>query len=161
MGVFILNYLNLQSKLDDVFKGDIRNNGVTIYAHYDNFINPNIIIFNFWDIEEDKAMADIDRVLLQFSEQIKNGDYQKLIFSFRFNKKFYINGDYLTKLGKEYSTQNPVYTLRTLAENIYKLNGQKAFSTWTGGLLGVIKEQMDDHNTFHQEWYLEDWAKSH
>ena len=89
------------------------------------------------------------------------GDYQKLIFSFRFNKKFYINGDYLTKLGKEYSTQNPVYTLRTLAENIYKLNGQKAFSTWTGGLLGVIKEQMDDHNTFHQEWYLEDWAKSH
>ena len=106
-------------------------------------------------------MVDIDRVLLKFSEKMKNGSYQKLIFSFKFTKKFFIKGDYFKKLGEEFSSQNHAYTIRTFAENIYKVNGERAFGTWTGGLIGVLTEQMDDHNEFHKEWYLEEWAKSH
>ena len=159
ISIFSYNYFTLQSKLDKVINEDSRNKGITIYSHYDNFINPKILIFNLWDIEGDKSMADIDRVLLQFSEVMKNENFQELIFSFRFNKKFFITGKYFKKLGEEFSYQNPVYILRKLAENIYKLNGQKSYSTWTGGLIGVVKEQMEDHNEFHQEWYLKDWSQ--
>ena len=155
----IFNYINLQSSIYDLIEKDSRNNGVQIYAHYDYFINPNIINLNFWNIDDDKSMADIDRILFQFAELLKDKSYEKVIFSYHFNKKFFIKGDYFKKIGEEFSSQNPIYLIRTFPENVYKMDGSKAFSTWTGGLFGVVGEQMEDHNDFHKGWYLEEWAK--
>ena len=157
--IVLYNYLNLQTSIYDLVEKDSRNNGVQIYAHYDYFINPNIININSWDIDDDKTMADIDRILFQFAELLKDKSYKKVIFSFRFNKKFFIQGDYFKKVGEEFSKQNPVYLIRKFPENIYKIDGSKAFSTWTGGLLSVVGKQMEDHNNFHKVWYLKEWEK--
>jgi len=158
--IISLNFINLQSSMYDVIEKDVRNRGVQIYAHYDYFFNPNVINLNFWNIEDDKTMADIDRLLFQFAELLKDKSYEKVIFSFRFNKKFFIEGEYFKKLGEEYSYQNPVYLIRKFPEELYKMNGNKAFGTWTGGLLGVLTKQIEDHKEIHKVWYLEDWAKS-
>lgn len=70
--------------------------------------------------------------------------------------KFQLKGDYFRQLGIEYGQQNPVYTMRTFTEHLYTSEGDKAFGTWTGGLLGVLKEQMEDFEEFHKKWYVED-----
>ena len=158
--ILSFNFIILQSSMHDVFEKDARNRGVQIYAHYDYFLNPNVININFWNIEDDKTMADIDRLLFQFAELLKDKSYGKVIFSFRFNKKFFMKGEYFKKIGEEYSYQNPVYLIRKFPEELYNMDGSKAFSTWTGGLFSVLKNQMEDHNKFHQVWYLGDWAKS-
>ena len=158
--IISFNFINLHSSMHDVFKKDARNQGIHIYAHYDYFLNPNVININFWNIDDDKTMADIDRLLFQFAESLKDRSYEKVIFSFRFNKKFFITGEYFKKIGREFSFQNPVYLIRKFPEELYNMDGNKAFSTWTGGMLGVLKNQIEDHNKFHQVWYLEDWAKS-
>ncbi|MFP2608696.1 hypothetical protein, partial [Escherichia marmotae] len=74
--------------------------------------------------------------------------------------KFYLKGGYFKTLGQEYGIQNPVYTLRTIPENVYMLNGERAYSVWEGGLLGVMGKQMEDLSDFSKAWYLDDFIKS-
>lgn len=71
--------------------------------------------------------------------------------------KFYIDGEHFKKIGEEHEYQNPVYTLRTLPENIYTLDGKQAYPNWTGGVLGVMGKQMEDLNEFGKKWVLEDY----
>jgi hypothetical protein len=52
-----------------------------------------------------------------------------------------MKGSYFAELGREFSTQNPVYTLRTMPENMFLLDGHPAFETWTGGLLAVLGQR--------------------
>ena len=157
--IIFLNYVNLQSSFNDLIKKDIRNDGIHLYTHYDNFINPSIININFWNIDNDKTMADMDRIIFQLAEVLVDKTFEKVIFSFRFDKKYFIRGDYFKKIGEEFSYQNKIYLIRSFPEKLYKMDGSKAFSTWTGGLLGVMTKQMEDHNEFHKVWYLEEWAK--
>jgi len=157
--IIFLNYVNLQSSFNDLIKKDIRNDGIHLYTHYDNFINPSIININFWNIDNDKTMADMDRIIFQLAEVLVDKTFEKVIFSFRFDKKYFIKGDYFKKIGEEFSYQNKIYLIRSFPEKLYKMDGSKAFSTWTGGLLGVMTKQMEDHNEFHKVWYLEEWAK--
>lgn len=157
--IIFLNYVNLQSSFNYLIKKDIRNDGIHLYTHYDNFINPSIININFWNIDNDKTMADMDRIIFQLAEVLVDKTFEKVIFSFRFDKKYFIKGDYFKKIGEEFSYQNKIYLIRSFSEKLYKMDGSKAFSTWTGGLLGVMTKQMEDHNEFHKVWYLEEWAK--
>ena len=71
-------------------------------------------------------------------------------------EKFFLKGGYFNKIGTEYIFQNSFYTLRKLPENVCLLDGSPAFSTWSGGLLGVVGKQMDDLNEFHERWYISD-----
>ena len=47
--ILSFNFIILQSSMHDVFEKDARNRGVQIYAHYDYFLNPNVININFWN----------------------------------------------------------------------------------------------------------------
>lgn len=46
--------------------------------------------------------------------------------------------------------------MRNFPENLYRPDGQRAFGSWTGGLLGVVGKQMEDFREFHKQWYVED-----
>ena len=43
---------------------------------------------------------------------------------------------------------------------MYMLNGERAYSVWEGGLLGVMGKQMEDLSDFSKAWYLDDFIKS-
>ena len=47
-------------------------------------------------------------------------------------------------LGQRLKTENPSYLLRTVPAYGHKLDGSKAYNTWTGGILGVMGKQMKD-----------------
>jgi hypothetical protein len=49
-----------------------------------------------------------------------------------------------------------MYMLRTFPENVYSLNGNIAYSEWTGGILGVTSRQMEDLNDLANKWFIED-----
>ena len=40
--------------------------------------------------------------------------------------------------------------MRTFPENLYRPDGQKAFGTWIGGLLGLLAKQIKDFTEFHK-----------
>jgi len=155
------NYLSLQKKLTDILKSDPRNEGVSALIHYEGFINPRVIIIDIRDVKPDKSPMDVSRVLLQLSKKLKNNEYQEIKLSFRGKLKFKLKGSFFSKIGMEYGIQNPVYTLRSLPQNVYNLDGTQAFSTWTGGLIGVVGKQMEDLSEFHKQWYINDLATGH
>jgi hypothetical protein len=103
-------------------------------------------------------MADVFRVLLQFAGAEKSREFASVELSFRGKPKFLISGQYFKQLGQEYGTQNPVYTLRTFPENLMKLDGSRAYPSWTGGLIGVAGRQIEESNNFHRQWWLDDFT---
>lgn len=80
----------------------------------------------------------------------------KVYLCYKGTPKFTISGSYFSRLGNEYSFQNPVYTMRTFPENLLTKDGLRAYPEWEGGIFGVLERQMQDFNDFHDKWYLDD-----
>jgi hypothetical protein len=156
--IFSWNYLSLQKNISEIVESDSRNSGISVYSHFNWFINPNVIVFDIRGVSHDKSSMDVSRILLQLSEKLKEKEYESIILSFKGKSKFVLKGNFFKATGLEYGTQNPVYTLRSLPQNVFNLDGTAAFSTWTGGLLGVLGKQMEDLNEFHKQWYVNDLA---
>lgn len=157
--IFTINYFSLQRHMNAVLSNDSRNKGVKVLVHYKWLINPTEIKYDLRDISGENSALDVNRVMLQFSEKIKNKEFKKVYLSYKGKDKFFLKGDYFQNIGKEYEYQNPIYTLRTMPENVYLLNGEHAYGTWEGGWLGVMNKQMEDLNTFAKDWYLGDMLK--
>jgi hypothetical protein len=154
--VFGVNFIILQSPMSEVLDGDPRNEGIAVSVHFGKYINPSELVFNLKDVSGSNSQADVSRVLLQYAEALKTKGFARVILAYKGTQKFQLKGSYFRTLGEEYGTQNPVYTMRTFPENVYKLDGTAAFGTWTGGLLGVAGKQIEDFNEFHKRWYLAD-----
>jgi hypothetical protein len=159
VAIVLGNYLFLQRHLSDIIAADPRNGGVTAAAHYEFYIVPSSVVFDLRDISAQTSMLDVSRVLLQFAASRKDSEYERVTLSFRGEPKFLMKGDYFRTLGAEYGPQNPIYTLRTMPEHMYRMDGTQAFGTWTGGLLGVLGKQMEDFNELHKQWYVSDLAR--
>lgn len=137
---------------------DPRNSSVTLYTHYAWGVNPSNLVLDLWNVTPTASIADVDRVLLDTAEAFKDHSFSKVQLAFRGQARFQFEGKYFRQLGAERTWQNPIYTIRTMAENIENPNGRPAFETWTGGLLGVVGRQMEDHNAMHRRWYINDLA---
>jgi len=95
-------------------------------------------------------------VFLRFSDKMKDRKFREVRLAYRGETKFILSGKDFRDIGREYSYQNPVYIVRTFPEKLRTPDGKKAFSTWSGGLLGVLGRQMEDVNELGQRWYLGD-----
>jgi hypothetical protein len=84
----------------------------------------------------------------------KEEDSERIILSFKGESKFMLKGDFFKEIGSKHGIQNPIYTLRTLPQHVYNIDGTNAFVTRTGRWMGGLGQQMDDLNAFHSQWYL-------
>ncbi|MBP1885062.1 hypothetical protein [Sinorhizobium mexicanum] len=156
IGIVVFNAVSATWPAYRAKKEDPRNNKVMLWVYHQYAVNPNVIVLDLWNLDSNATMADVDRVLFDTAAALKARSLTSVSLAFRGREKFEMKGDYFKKLGDEREWQNPVYTMRTMPENLYTPDGRPAFDTWTGGWLGVIREQMDDHNEFHRAWYIED-----
>jgi len=143
--------------IDEVIQNDPRNEGIEVSAYYGD--KQSTLVFNHINISGDKSAVDVFRLFLQFAEKVKDYKFNKVELAFRKEVIFFINGDYFSKLGEEFSTQNPVYTMRTFPENLKKPDGENAYPKWEGGLLGITSKQMEDFSDFHRQWYIDQLSK--
>ena len=155
IAIFTANYLMLGKPLADVLKSDSRNSGIHMTAHYGNYIVPSVLVLDLRKVSGKNSNADAFRVLLQYAEAIQKKEFETVNLNCKGKTKFVLKGAYFRRLGEEYDFQNPVYTMRTFPENVYTPDGEKAFPSWTGGLIGVSGKQMEDFTEFHQHWYID------
>jgi hypothetical protein len=156
ISVWMVNYIHLQSKMSSVIETDPRNEGIIVHVHYGAYIRGSVLVYDLRAVPDTKSPADVFRVFLQFADNLQSREFDKVRLAFRGHTKFALEGSYFRKLGEEYSWQNPVYTMRTFPENLKDADGSSAYSGWTGGLLGVLGQQMEDLNDFHRRWYMND-----
>jgi hypothetical protein len=117
------------------------------------------IVFDVKSVEGQMSMVDMTRRLLKTAEALKDDDFSRVFLAYQGAEKFYLDGTYFKSIGEEREWQNPVYTIRTMPSNVHKLNGSPAFGSWSGGLIGVIGEEMNDNAEFHKEWWVNDAIK--
>lgn len=161
IGLFTVNYLMLGKPMEDVPKSDPRNSGIHIAAHYKYYLIPSVLVLDMKEVSSEKSPADVFRVFLQYASEIQQMEFETVNLNSKRKTKFILKGSYFRELGEEYDFQNPVYTMRTFPENVYTLDGQKAFPSWTGGLLGVTGKQVEDFTEFHKQWYIDDLKDSY
>ncbi len=156
-GVYGINHI-VNGPLQKTIADDARNKGVEAKAYYGN-MGLSILVFDLTKISASNSRLDVFRVLLQFSKALKDKRFDSVQLAWRGKVKFVVSGEYFQKLGQEFDSQNPMYTIRTFPENLRTTTGERAFSEWEGGVLGVLKAQMDDFNHFHDQWYLDDLSR--
>ncbi len=156
--VYAINHA-VNGPLQKVIVDDARNAGVEAKAHYGN-IGLSVLVFDLRNVSSNVSRADVFRVFLHYTKAMKDKRFDKVQLAWRGKTKFVISGSYFQKLGEEFDWQNPMYTIRTFPENLRTPSGERAFPEWEGGVLGVLKAQMDDFNHFHDKWYLDDLRHS-
>lgn len=157
--VYTVNWFFVQRTLSRVLLNDDRNTGLEINTYYDNSLNFNKIVFDLHEFKENSS-ADVMRVFIQFSEAMKNRDFDRVYLAYRGEKKFFVQGTYFKNLGQEADHQNPTYTIRTLPENIYNIDGTQAYQSHRGGMLYVVTAQMEDFSDFTKKWFINDFVYS-
>lgn len=163
LGIMVVagaNYFLVHRSAQQVLSSDERNQGVSVFAHYEYFVDPSVLVIDLRKLSDTNSPADVTRVLLQFAQSQKLKRFELVKLAHQGRPKFMLKGDFFQILGLEFGEQNPVYTMRTLPENVYNLDGTSAFGTWTGGMLGVLGKQMEDFNEFHKMWYIGDLANN-
>lgn len=153
--IFSINYFSISKPTQDILKLDNRNEGISIDAHYKYYVIPQTLTLNLKRVDDGKAPVDIIRALFVIAEGLKHKTFNTIELAYNGKTKFILKGDYFKKLGSEYETQNPMYSLRTLPENLYLPNGEQAYGQWTGGILGVLGKQMEDVKDFVEKWISE------
>ena len=119
VGVGVANYALVHSDMRAAIDGDPRNTGLVVYGYHEKFIVPANIVIDLRDVSGENSPADVFRLLLQFAERQKTKSYGQVVLSFRGEPRFILKGDYFKTLGQEYGAQNPVYTMRTMPENLF------------------------------------------
>ena len=159
LGVAGVNYFLVHRNVQQILASDERNQGVGIFAHYKYFVLPSELVIDLRKISGTNSPADVTRVLLQLAQSQKARTYKSVTLAHHGKSKFLLKVEFFQILGIEFGTQNPMYTMRTLPENVYNIDGTAAFETWTGGMLGVLSKQMEDFSDFHKQWYIADLGR--
>ena len=153
LGYFAIAYVrnsSVSGPLADILAGDHRNEGIRATAYYEGLLS-NTLVFDLLEVRN-KAPLDIMRVLIQFASAVKEKRFDVVKLAFQGRVKFLVIGDYFHEIGREFGIQNPVYTIRTFPEHVYRPDGSQAFGRWEGGILGVLAKQMEDATDFVNEW---------
>jgi hypothetical protein len=160
-GIWLYNESDLDKPLHRVLVADPRNHVVQAGAHFDGWVDTETVVFDLNDVSGDASNLDVFRVLLQFAQALKDQRYAKVILSAYGQKKFSIPGAYFQFLGREFATQNPVYTIRTFPNHVAAMDGSQPFPEVTGGIFYVLPKEMEDFKAFNQRWYVDDFVMRH
>jgi len=153
VSVWAVNYVQLQQPMNEVLIQDHRNHGIRVSCHYEGWLNAGVLVYDLRKVPYNKAPADVFRVFLQYAEKLSHRDFSQVRLSYQGHVKFLLPGRHFREVGRDYGTENVLYTIRTFPEKLANPDGTRAFPEWTGGVLGVLKEQMEDFSSFNQRWY--------
>jgi len=128
--------------------------GVTMVAYRRWLVDPTTVVIDMWKLDGNRSMADVDRNLFKVAEAIKSQPFGRVQLAYQGRGRFLIPGHKFREIGKEWRSQSVAYLVSVLPQSATKLNGEPAFGTWSGGFLGVIMHQLQDHNQLHWAWYL-------
>lgn len=128
----------------------------SVLAYRRWLISPSSIVFDVRGVKDTASMVGMDRALFKAAEALKDRDYDQVILAHRGTAKFILDGARFKTIGQERQSQNPIYVIRTIQQDIKNMDESPAFGTLSGGWLGVLGAEMEQHNEFHQKWWVED-----
>jgi hypothetical protein len=158
LAIWLYNETLLQKPLTRVIASQAQNNIVHALAHFDGWVDTKTVVFDLTDVSDQSSSLDIFRVFLQYAREQKKDRFGRIVLASYGQKKFILPGDYFQRLGQEFDSQNPMYTIRTFAHHLSDMNGQQPFPEYEGGLLAVLDKEMEQFAEFNKRWFLDDYV---
>lgn len=130
----------------------------TVVTYRSWLMSPTRIVFDIWSLNGEASMADIDRMLFKAASALKDRSYDGVILAYHGKARFLLDGERFRTIGEEWPDQNPIYVVRTIQQSITHVDGSEAFPQWTGGWLGVLGKELEQHRELHERWYMLSYA---
>ncbi len=150
------NHILVGNPVAKRLQSDPRNNTFSLAAHYDYYLNTSTLVLDL-SHTENSSPADLFRGIFQSAEALSDSgqSFEWVVLARTGETVFLLTGADFFELGREFALgQNPVYLIRTFPEKLYNVNGERAFSRWEGGILGVLGKQMSDANDAARIWAI-------
>lgn len=149
------NYFGVYGPVSQALAKDPRNaeQSVAVYRQYG--VSPSTIVFDVRDVGEKMAMTDVLRAFFQSASVLAEKEFEAVVLARRGEARFMLQGHHFQKIGQSFESGNPVYMVRTLPERIQELDGTPAFQTWSGGMLGVLSNQLEDVSALRDRWLFQ------
>ncbi|MBB4636498.1 hypothetical protein [Longimicrobium terrae] len=152
--VFGIDYLTIGRPAAEALNTDPRNAGFKFSVHREYRVVPGVLVI---DLQKATDVAPVDLMRGLFitaaTLQKRGAAFDNVVLSRHGTEVFTLSGPEFTSIGKAYEAgENPVYLIRTLPEKLRTPDGEPAFGSWTGGLLGVVGQQMGDVSTAMNRW---------
>jgi hypothetical protein len=110
------------------------------------------IVFDIRSCKGDSRLIDSLHLLMQFGYRIKDYSIDYLSIAGSGEEVYRLDKSDLDELSRQYELGARIWAFDHWPERLRKPNGERAFSTWSGGFLGVAKAQMEDINEALKAW---------
>lgn len=137
-----------------VAKARAGEDNVSMVAYRRYLLSPSALVIDVRDVKGTASMADMDRNLFKAAEALKDRRFDTVMLAYHGTPKWLMDADAFQTIGRERAYQNPVYVMRTMQQDVKNLDGTPAFPALSGGWLGVLGEELDQHKRFHESWWL-------
>ncbi len=129
---------------------------VTMSVHRKGYVSADAIVIDLRQVSGTASMADVDRNFFKTAEALKDRRFETVVLAYRGTPKWLFDGAAFQTIGRERAFQNPVYVMRTMQRDVKNLDGTPAFPPLYGGWLGVLGQELEQHKSFHDGWWLGD-----
>jgi len=140
---------DLRKKLDAC-----ESNGVVkANVYYAGAFATDTVVFDLKDGGSSGARRiDPVHLLMQFAGKLNLNLIDRIVLARNGKEVFYVSGSDLSKPADSYEGGGRVWAFNNLPERVRTMSGSQPYGEWTGGFLGVLKEQSEDVNEFIEEW---------
>jgi hypothetical protein len=126
---------------------------VNASAYYSHLLTTDTIVFDLKQSSSSGARRiDPVHLLMQFAAKFDFNGLDRVILARDGTPKFYVDASDLKELASSYDAGGRIWAFNHLPERSRTMSGERAYSEWTGGWLGVAQRQADDLNSFIQAW---------
>ena len=132
---------------------DTRDKGIALVAYRTWAVHPHDITIDLIGFDMEKTPADLIRTFFEAAASLKGRKFGTVTLARQGKPVFEMTGTDFLVLGSSFDLgENPAYLIRTLPQSLTKPDGDRAFGTWEGGLIGVLGQQMKDAGAFAVDW---------
>jgi len=127
--------------------------GLDVDVYYGGYLSSDEVLFDYKGVEQYSSARLIDNahLLLQFADKLDR-DVRQLTLANNGTKLWHLNSSDFRELAEQYRLDARIWAFNHLPERLRHMNGLRAYDTWTGGWLGVMKEQTEDLSDMLETW---------
>ena len=122
-------------------------------VYYTGFFAEDTVVFDLKSGGSSVARRiDPVHLLMQFADKLNLYSIKRIVLAKNGKEVFYISGSDLREPANSYAGGGRIWAFNNLPERVRTMSGTQLYDEWTGGFLGVLKEQSEDVNEFIEKW---------
>lgn len=126
--------------------------GIDARAYY-VWMSPDSIVLDLGSNHSSGVRRiDVLHLLLQFLSEIEYSGVRRVFLASEGNRIYFVEVSECEDLVESYDGGGRLWALNNCPSRVRNLDGSPAFESWSGGWLGVLKEQSEDIVTLADRW---------